>query len=291
MKNCGQCGFGNEESMNFCLECGSVLPDSGPQMVVPLDSINSEIPPTERVTDSYADQTVIANRFVSTTPQPAKKKGNGTKVFKVLLGIVVGGTLLVIAVIGGVAVAVYLSVVNATPQPIVSNPRPSRTPFVISTQTATPTPTPTLEITPTPKSVTIDPAVKPTLRAEFDIETSDEWQTSEIQTIGNENFRVTASGNYNLEGVREKVSPKGVAGSRDRRVYKQFRTGALLMRTRYPNGKFSNIQAVSSGEYWQNYPDENGNLEFMINDNEPGDNEGTLKIKFEMIENPSNPQD
>ncbi len=286
MKSCGRCGFQNDESMSFCLECGSAISDNGPKMVVPLDAIDADIQPTERVTDSYADQTVIANRFAAPPPPSPPKKSGGMKVFKILLGLTVGVTLLVLAVIGGIAVAVYLSITNSEPRPIVRNPTP--TPFVISTPTQTPTPKPTPEITPTPKSVTIDPGTKPTLKADFDIDTGDEWQTSEIQTIGNENFRVVASGNYNLEGVRENVSAKGVAGKRERRIYKQFRTGALLMRTRYPNGKTSNIQAVSTGENWQNYPDEKGNLEFIVNDNSPEDNEGTLRIKFEMIEKPDN---
>ena len=56
------------------------------------------------------------------------------------------------------------------------------------------------------------------------------------------------------------------------------------MRTHLPNGGHSNIQAVSSGEYWENYEDERGLLEFIVNDNAPERNSGSLRIRFEMQE-------
>jgi len=95
---------------------------------------------------------------------------------------------------------------------------------------------------------------------------------------------VTVSGRYDLDGIRDNVTAKGVSSHRSRRVFSKFRTGALLMRTHYPDGRHSNIQAVTTGRDWENFPDEKGHLEFMVNDKEFEGNYGTLQIKFQKTD-------
>jgi hypothetical protein len=246
-------------------------------MVIPLGSTSGAPVPTKRPNDSFEDPTVVANR--SAPPRPSvPKSGTGMKVFKWIAGIMIMGVLLVVVAAAGVALAVYLAIID-TQQPVTNNP-PKR-PLVSSTPRLTPTPRRTPK-TATPFPVQTDK--RPTKRANFVVKANSDWQVSNIWTVGNENFRVVASGRYELEGIRRRVSASGISGHRERRVFKKFKTGALLMRTHYPDGKHSNIQAVSAGQYWQNYPKEEGNLEFMINDNSPESNSGRLKISFEMTD-------
>ena len=258
-------------------------------MVVPLDSLSSFEKPSEKVTDSFEDKTVVSNR-PSLSSRTTSKTGGGRRTLKIVVGLIVAAVLLITFAAAGVAFAVYLSIINAEPRPIVSRPktpRPKKTPrrVVSSTPKRTPTSTPQRKATPL---IETDPDFRPTKRATFKVRSDSEWQLSKIRTVGNENFRVIATGRYELDDIRGSVSARGVSGHKDRRLFKDFRTGALLMRTHFPDGSHSNIQAVSSGRDWQNYPNEKGYLEFIVNDSEPEDNEGNLTIKFEMIDRPAN---
>lgn len=282
MKSCRKCGFSNDDSMQFCVECGTALKDS-PQMVVPLDSLSGTEKPTEEIPAASESETVVANRFAAPGAQKPSTSG-GKRAIKIFIGIIVAGVLLVTFAAAGVILAVYLSIIDAAPRPIVSRretPTPTRTPRWIvkstpkSTPEATPEPSPTIRIE-------IDAVA--TRKTSFEIQTDESWQVSKVRTIGSENFIVTATGNYELDGIKKRVTARGVSGHKERRLFKDFRTGALLMRTHYPDGRHSNIQAVSSGKYWQNYPDEEGNLEFIVNDNDPDENDGDLTIRFEMTD-------
>ena len=83
-----------------------------------------------------------------------------------------------------------------------------------------------------------------------------------------------ARGRIKLDGIKKRVGVKGINGYQNRRVIKKYKTGALLMRTHYPDGRHSNIQPVGAGEFWLNAPDETGKIEFFINDNSPEEGSG-----------------
>ncbi|MDQ3062836.1 MAG: hypothetical protein M3R14_08255, partial [Acidobacteriota bacterium] len=89
--------------------------------------------------------------------------------------------------------------------------------------------------------------------------------------------------------IEKNVSPQGIADKKyqTRRLFPEFPVGALLMRTRYADGKYSKISVVAtknSTGIWQNAPDERGRLEFCINDNAPDGNDGVFVVSLAIIE-------
>lgn len=292
MKKCIACGFENTDLMNFCLECGEAL-KAEPKMVIPLDSLSGSEKPSEQVTEDFEKETVVNNRFPIqqdspnyNTP-PAKKSSNA----KIFLAIGAG----FVAIVGLISIAAAGIILYT----IQSQKEPRRIVKKRSDITEVPTPYPDKDIldissdkkkkekTDTKEKTIIFPTPKnPTKRSTYKVRSVPGWQLSEIKTVSLENFRITVSGRVNLKGIEKRVSAKGVKGHKDRRIIKKFPTGALLMRTHYPDGKHSNIQQVSVGEYWQNYPNETGKIEFLINDNSPENNKGDFTIRFRMINVP-----
>ncbi|MEZ5307994.1 MAG: zinc ribbon domain-containing protein [Pyrinomonadaceae bacterium] len=283
MKICGACGFANDNEMRFCVECGNALAVE-PQMVVPLGN-----PASENPTDSFADETVVRPANLASVATISSKNPKNRSYLKIVLGIGALGILLVLFAAGGIGTAIYLTMNRE--EPPTPTPYPTPTPKRTPKRTPTPEPTETPLITvstpeePTPEPTVEDPDEPITEKETVLVSADSEWQVSKIRTVGGEKFKVVASGKYNLEGIDENVGPNGVKGHTDRRIFKQFRTGALLMRTHFPNGNHSNIQAVSSGQFWENYPNEEGFLEFMINDSEYEDNDGELTVRFERTDN------
>ena len=198
---------------------------------------------------------------------------------------VIGVGLILVVGAAGIAAAIALSIYNApqkTPIAKRDYPTPYPTPAVRNTPRTlipkrTPTPGPTPEKYVTTPVNPIGPASK---RGSFTIKANQKWQISKIRTVGSQNFRVVAFGTYKLSGIRNRVSARGVSGHTHRRIFKQYNTGALLMRTHYPDGSHSNIQPVAAGQFWQNYPKERGLLEFIVNDNRMENNSGSLRITF-----------
>ncbi len=58
------------------------------------------------------------------------------------------------------------------------------------------------------------------------------------------------------------------------------------MRTRFANGKVSNIQPVAASDMWENAPGERGRIEFLINDNSPENNEGEFIVSVTLVSVP-----
>lgn len=299
MKKCQSCGYENTNIMNYCLECGNALaPDA--QMVVPLETVDfsNREKPSEQVTEDYEKETVVNNRFAveptvaAFRQQPAQAQRSNTKLF-----IAIGGGLFALVMLIGVGAAgiVFYALQNPgkpPSRPIVSN-TPVKTPEVEETPDIivekTPEATPEVEVTPdsNEETITFPTPENPTKSASYEIRTVLGWQLSDIETVPNENFIVKVRGKIYLDEIGDNVSAKGVKGFEERRMIKEFPTGALLMRTHYPDGRHSEIQAVSASEYWQNYKDETGKIEFMINDNSPENNEGEFIIDFKMQDAPN----
>ncbi len=314
MKKCQKCGYDNTDVMNFCLECGDSLINE-PRMVVPLETVNMQTgeKPSEQVTEDYEKETVVNNfalrgQSVQTIQQP-KPQGNNSKLLLAIGGGLVALILLVFTGAAGIAFLAWQSQSEKPKsKPLVSIPKksPESSPEIYPEETPeetpkeepepeekpeeepeeTPQPTPITNPTPEDDIITFPTPKVPTKRATYRVNAKSGWQLSNIKTVPRENFRVRVSGRINLDGIKNRVSARGVSGHKNRRIFKQFRTGALLMRTHYPNGKHSNIQPVSAGQYWQNYPNETGKIEFLVNDNAADYNSGNFKIRFEMINVP-----
>ena len=309
MKICRNCGTENAIDLNFCGECGTKFPGE-PQMVVPLDTVESlEQPPTERITESFGEEpksteTVVGTRFQDDASIPtfsAQQPQASSKTLYWLLGGCL--TLLVLAFIG---IAGFLYVNWESKREATQTPEPEQTPVSIieeETPESEKTPdeeeeepeeTPELELEPEledPESkpkVSFTPPTKPTRQGSFSVKADEGWQTSEIDTVPSEIFRTSVRGKVYLDGIDKNISANGISGNRDRRIYKKYRTGALLMRTRFANGKVGNIMPATQYNEWQNYPNERGRLEFLVNDNSPEKNKGEFVITVRMVSVPKN---
>jgi len=276
--------------MNFCLECGSALAEI-PKMVVPIEGAETEVLKASEIqTDSFEKETVVNNdRFgfkqsVPTYVHNQKTAESNTKIYVAIAGVVLFLGFGVVAAATGIIYATW----NASePKPLVSNPK--STPEVY--ESPAPTPIPDEDFPPMPpKNPTKSPTVNndvitfptpktPTKRGTFRVRNGSGWQLSEIKTVPSEDFRVLVKGKIKLGGgIGKYVGAQGIKGYEDRRIHKEFPTGALLMRTHYPDGKHSNVQPVSLGQYWKNEPKETGKIEFIINDNSPDENTSNMTV-------------
>lgn len=299
MKKCQTCGYDNTDVMNFCLECGSALADA-PQMVIPLDSLGGQNAgrESEKITENFENETVVRNRFpiqqsVQTFQQetpPSQPKSSNTKLF-IALG---GGLFAIIILIGVAAAGVLIYTIQSQEQrqipkrPIVAN-RPAED----KTSRSTPIKDddfPTIDVEPqsspnakntsdaTEQTITFPKPSSPTKKGTYKVRSITGWQLSEVKTVGSQNFRVRLKGKIKFDGIKRRVGAKGVNGHTKRRIIKEFKTGALLMRTHYPDGSHSKIQPVASSQYWVNEPNETGKIEFLINDNSPESNKGSFSV-------------
>jgi hypothetical protein len=265
--------------MSFCWNCGTALPDlfdttaKTQEMSVQLASN------TPTVESTHDMKTIEANRFIHlSTPLPVEEPPK-SKTFLIIGGI---AGLLILGLITVAGVVVYNLI---PPKNNVVN--------VVTTPTATATAkstTPTQKPTP---DTSFTPPVEPTKEGTFTVQANTGWQLSELATVANEQFSTTVGGKIDLAGIKNDVAATGVndAKTKFRRIYPEFPTGALLMRTRYADGKYSNVVPLltnGSNGNWENYPDERGKIEFCINDNSPENNSGsfTVKLKFNGIAKP-----
>lgn len=265
MKRCQSCQFENEDSMSFCLQCGTPLSNATSDLRdSPTALFNNN--PTDP--NDFETETIVGNRtnFTSNFQQAsAPPKSNAVW----WLG-GIGGLLLL--VMGTFAAVVIYNLTPAKVDPV--------------TLKSSPTPL-EKEKTPAPQ-VSFTPPLEPTKRASFTVYANQGWQLSNIDTVPLEEFTTTAQGKIDVEGVKKEISANGIDDTRtkSRRIHPEFPTGALLMRTRYANGKYSNVMAVNTIGNWKNYPDERGKIEFCVNDNAPENNVGQFIVTVTLTKVP-----
>jgi zinc-ribbon domain len=275
MKNCQYCGHPNPDNMNFCLSCGQPLvSDTDPTVAF------TETPTTVRG-QSFETRSFEKN---ITGPPP----NGGRKLLVGLIGIAAFGVVLVVLAVAGLIGDRYYSAL--TPAPLVSNINRPPVNSSTSTNTNSNIAAPSATATPTPNP-SFTPPTEPTKTGSFTVFANGGWQLSEIDTVPLENFRTKVDGRVDIDGVKAGVTPKGVndPNSKSRRIYPEFATGGLLMRTHYADGKFSNVMAVSgsgSTGQWRNYQDERGRIEFCVNDNSPEKNGGQFTVTVTMTSVP-----
>jgi hypothetical protein len=151
---------------------------------------------------------------------------------------------------------------------------------------ASPTPSATPAVT-----QMFEPPKEPTKDASFTVYANGDWQLSQIAVVPLEQYRTSVEGIVDLAGAKAGVRAGGTndAQLKSRRLFAEWPTGALLMRTRYADGRFSNTMATSAGGAsgsWQNLPDERGMLEFRINDNQQQNNGGQFTIRVRLTKAP-----
>ena len=268
MKKCQNCGFQNDSTMNFCLECGMQLVGN------PLSAAKTEILSTDP-------------RSVATVDLPKKKSRKYFWIFAGLASLLIFGLL-------GLGTILFLTNRLGKDDASIKTPVPATSPIVKTSPTInrrTPTPSPNNSVeTSEPEETTspspsFTPPTIPTATGVFNVKADKNWQLSNLDVVGGEKFVLLAFGSVNLREIEKGISPDGVADKKhqSRRLFPEFPTGALLMRTRYPDGKYSKISAVktkNSTGVWQNAPDERGRLEFCINDNAPEGNDGEFVVSL-----------
>lgn len=278
MASCGKCGKENPVGMLFCTNCGNSMPDTsspggsspGSQSVETL--VLNQAPQTSptnwpNIGDSYR---------APAAPEPPKGRTG------LIVGVVVGVLLLGLVAVGGIGYYVYTKsddkVANGNANGEVYKPSTGGDSDgnENATKKASPTPTPA-------NSQLFTPPTEPTKDGSFTVYANGDWQLSQIAVVPLERYRTSVEGIVDLVGAKTGVRSSGTNDEqfKSRRLFADFPTGALLMRTRYADGRFSNTTAVTAGASgsWQNLPDERGMLEFRLNDNQQQNNGGQFTVR------------
>jgi hypothetical protein len=289
MKTCQKCGNENTDAMSYCLQCGAALgsPDAARVQVNIEDTV--ALSGTQTTPGVNETQTFVRNFASPTTPQVQVAEKKGGRTLLIVLG--VGGLVFLTLLAGAGGLGYYYYKRNANVA--ITTPSPTRSPGGPSTSpSGSPgaSPSPTASVAPSPQP-SFTPPTEPTKTGTFTVYGNGGWQISEIDTVPLENFRTTVAGLVDLNDIKTSVNSKGLTDpkTKSRRLYQEFPTGALLMRTRYADGKYSNVQPVTAGASsgsWQNFPDERGRLEFCINDNAAGQNGGQFTVTIKMTSAP-----
>lgn len=299
MKQCRSCGQENADAAQFCMECGTPLADAPPvfnlnNQSAP-NSFSGETPTTNfganRPMPNFGgNQPNFMPNYAAAAPAPKSKSK---------LGLILGGVAAVFVLLGiaGAALMAYdvLTADNTTP---VAN----ATPFPIASPTGGgdnslyPKPSVALKSSPdTNDPANPQPSFTPPLEATkkgvFTVNANEGWQLSDIDTVASERYSTSVQGAVDLAGIKATAYSSGVsdAKTKSRRIFEQFPTGALLMRTRYADGNTSNTLAMTTNGAngtWQNFPNEIGKLEFRVNDNAPENNSGQFVVTVRMTSVP-----
>lgn len=280
MVRCWKCGRENDDEMRFCTNCGTPITPSQTVGAAGYDPSQSET-----ISFNAPPQTAVG-RGMPTTPytaappftQSASKSRTG-----MIVGIIASVFVLGIVALAGVAGYYYYSNTgtkngNANQKSIDPNVKP--TPDSANANAG-----PSSEPSPSPAAKQLfEPPTTPTKEGSFTVYANEGWQLSELAVVPLEQYTTTVDGIIDISGVKTGVRIGGVSDAKfkSRRLFPEFPVGALVMRTRYADGRFSNMMAMGANGSWENLPDERGMLEFIINDNAPQDNGGQFTVKLKM---------
>lgn len=280
MASCGKCGKENPVGMLFCTNCGNSLPDSS--------SPGGSSPGSQSV------ETLVLNQSPQTSPTNWPSIGDSYRApaapappksrTGLIVGIVVGVLLLGLIAAGGIGYYIYTKTEgtgvnrNANGEVYKSSTEGDSNSNENSNKKASPTPTPK------PANTQLfTPPTEPTKDGSFTVYANGDWQLSQIAVVPLERYRTSVEGIVDLVGAKTGVRSSGTNDEqfKSRRLFADFPTGALLMRTRYADGRFSNTTAVTAGSSgsWQNLPDERGFLEFRLNDKQQQNNGGQFTVR------------
>lgn len=292
MVRCWKCGRENEEGMRFCTNCGTPVAAAGGQSGAASggydatsETISFNAPPQTAVGMGTPTTPYTAPPFTNNQPPPPPKSSTG-----LIVGVIAG--VLLLGLLGGVGVAGYYYYSNSK-NVAVNNGNGNREGKIDPDKKGTPeananaSPESSPEASPSPKQQLFEPPTTPTKEGTFTVYANEGWQRSDIAVVPLEQFTTTVDGIVDIAGVKTGVRAAGVSDAKfkSRRLFPEFPVGALIMRTRYADGRFSNMVAAGARGDWQNLPDERGMLEFIINDNAPQDNGGqfTIKVKLRSV--------
>lgn len=285
MLRCGNCGRDNAEDMRFCTNCGALLEAASGGGSGEIDSsqspetISFSVPPPTSPTAGWP----TVGSYLPPQPPVSKGRSNNTGL---VISIVVVAVLGVLATAGGIGWYLFsksdtTEIANRNAKTENVSPSPSNT-------NANTRPSP--EASPTPSNTSFEPPTVPTKEGSFTVYANEGWQLSKIAVVPYEKYTTKVEGLVDLAGAKAGIRAGGDkdAKLKSRRLFGEYPTGALLMRTRYADGRFSNTVAAGVNGAWANLPDERGMLEFAINDNAPKDNGGQFTVRVKMTSVPKN---
>ncbi|HKS28333.1 MAG TPA: zinc ribbon domain-containing protein [Pyrinomonadaceae bacterium] len=300
MVRCWKCGRENEEGMRFCTNCGTPVTAGGQASggQSGAGSSGGYDPNSETISFNAPPQTAVGFGAPTTpytappftepaaaTPPPAKSKTG------LIVGVIAG--VLLLGVLSVAAIGGYYYYSNSRDVAVNNGNNSNRQGGLDPDKKATPeantnaSPESSPEASPTPRQQLFEPPTTPTKEGSFTVYANEAWQMSNIAVVPLEQFTTTVDGIVDISGVKTGVRAGGVSDAKfkSRRLFPEFPVGALIMRTRYADGRFSNMVAMGARGDWQNLPDERGMLEFIINDNAPQDNGGqfTIKVRFRSV--------
>lgn len=280
MARCARCNNENPAGMRFCTSCGATIPDSAPLPNDPYSSSADTLILEGNRQTTPTNWPNFADTYKAPPQIPQAKKSNTGMIISVVVTV---GLIGLLALAGGAGYYFYSRTDGE-----VKDDGSKRGVFDPSTtddnsgaakddSKAKPKPSPT-------NAQSFEPPTEPTKDGSFTVYANGDWQLSSIAVVPEEEYTTTVEGIVDLAGLKAGVRPGGTtsAETKSRRLFPEWPTGALLMRTRYADGRFSNTMAVAAGRAtgsWKNLPDERGMLEFRINDNAPQNNGGQFTIR------------
>lgn len=285
MKKCLSCGLENPDVNGVCAKCGAVLFEEG--SILELSDAETAVEERGGLSGAVQEPETLTDEHVSIpTVSVQKQPGSGKSKLLVLSVVAIGSLVLIIGAIGLIAYQYWDS--GTIHDRFQVNPNANAPAQVPASNEISPTekadePPATAETTP---EAAFTPPVTPTTEGSFTVSAAGGWQVSEIETVSEEIFRTIVKGFIQIDGIQGSVPPEGVSGNEERRVNKEFPTGALLIRTRYADGRTSNIAHATSTDDWENYPNESGRLEFMVNDNAQEKNKGEFVVTLTLLKLP-----
>ncbi len=292
MIRCVKCGRDNADEMRFCTNCGAQLGTASSSGSTASDSSQFETISFSAPPPTSPTGWPTVGSFLPPPPQPAVSMGRERKNTGLMIGII--AVLLLGVVSAGAGVGWYLysrskdevannNQANRNTENTNDTPRPSP-----SASNANTRPTPGQTPSPSPSANLFEPPTAPTKEGTFTVYANEGWQLSKIAVVPYEQYTTKVDGIVDLAGAKAGIRADGVndAKLKGRRLFAEYPTGALLMRTRYADGRFSNTVAARVNGNWENLPDERGMLEFIINDNSPKENGGQFTVKVKLVSVP-----
>jgi hypothetical protein len=285
MIRCGQCGRDNADGMRFCTNCGAALGTAASTGGSPApDSSQETISFSAALPTSPTGWPTLGSSYVP--PQPAaravERKNTG-----LIVGVI---AVLLLGILGAGGVLgwyFYSKSKTESSNENTENGNVAPTPKPTASNTnARPTPT----VSPSPSNTSFAPPTVPTKEGTFTVYANEGWQLSNIAVVPYEKYTTRVDGIVDLAGAKAGIRAGGDkdAKLKSRRLFAEYPAGALLMRTRYADGRFSNTVAAGESGSWENLPEERGMLEFAINDNAPQDNGGQFTVRVKMTSVPKN---
>ncbi|MCW5962107.1 MAG: zinc ribbon domain-containing protein [Pyrinomonadaceae bacterium] len=254
---CPGCGTEELKEATFCSNCNAALHP-------PPEIINSETVAGTSTVEIPGSMKTIHEHIPSSPDASEQKPQNPVFLFGVV-GLI--ALILVLVLVGAVVFAYYFFTSLDVGKLV-----PTDSATVVPARTASPLKTPA----PPPIPVVTE-------RSSFIVKANDkEWQVSEIAVDNSQMFNTEVRGAIVLDGIGANVGPSGIALAPERRVFKEFLTGSLLMRIRFPDGKTSVVQSAALSDIWQTEENEKGVIEFLINDNAPEKNKGMFLFSAKL---------